>query len=634
MKAKVMFMLIMCLLLFAFSGLCAADSGESSGQTRGDVEISFKVGDNVLSINGASVEVETPYVADGVTLVPVRVITEAFGATVDWIDATREIILTYQSVEIILQINNTDVYVNGQKQTLLHHPTLPDKTTMVPLRFITENFGADVNYDEETQLITVVKSASAAPLDAIESALRHSSKPFIGDSYLEWSMANSPELSLEHRSFDGRTTIFSIGDNNTILIAFSDNTEGYTFETLKILEMESAKGNTLIGQDELTTKSGQKYVRTQYRNRILFVDSRKFLRPDGQIISLGIVSLVAEEQEKRDIYLKILDSMDFTVPVNDMEDLSNVANGMRMFDNKDFGIELLIPADWRDVSDGDVVNRFVFCKIIDGSIITGTVSLTINSQYSDDTAAAWAARDLSRNRKVTNPKIYKYSDLKEMTVSAANAYYYVKEENTHGVDCMSWDIFWEHEGYLYNLYIMAPAKESALLQKIADSVSFTKVDKDNVGFLYMDKSTDDEDGFVTVIKNQVMRFSVEIPATWINNNNDEFLDTKKGLYVDIYPMPMAPKKSDIDNVVTVLAQDLDNTFIQKTTTLDASELASGSYSGYVYEYYSAGAGTYFRSYTIIIDNRCFQIYTMIKEEFYSDACRATIAKIIKSFKSQ
>lgn len=47
------------------------------------VEISFKVGDSTLMINGSPVTVQTPYVAgEGTTLVPLRVISEAFGAVV------------------------------------------------------------------------------------------------------------------------------------------------------------------------------------------------------------------------------------------------------------------------------------------------------------------------------------------------------------------------------------------------------------------------------------------------------------------------------------------------------------------------------------------------------------------------
>ena len=67
------------------------------------VEISFKVGDSTLNINGEDVTVETPYVVgEGVTLVPVRVITEAFGAEVDWDGNERKVTLTTDEKKIEL----------------------------------------------------------------------------------------------------------------------------------------------------------------------------------------------------------------------------------------------------------------------------------------------------------------------------------------------------------------------------------------------------------------------------------------------------------------------------------------------------------------------------------------------------
>ena len=77
---------------------------EQALEKKSDVEIAFKVGDEILKINGESVEVEKPYVVEGTTLVPLRVITEAFGAQVDWDGNTQTITLNYSDVTIILQI--------------------------------------------------------------------------------------------------------------------------------------------------------------------------------------------------------------------------------------------------------------------------------------------------------------------------------------------------------------------------------------------------------------------------------------------------------------------------------------------------------------------------------------------------
>lgn len=60
----------------------------------GDTTISLTVGSNVLIKNGASVELDVPaQIINGRTLVPARAIAEAYGVVVDWDSATRTVIL-------------------------------------------------------------------------------------------------------------------------------------------------------------------------------------------------------------------------------------------------------------------------------------------------------------------------------------------------------------------------------------------------------------------------------------------------------------------------------------------------------------------------------------------------------------
>ena len=93
--------IVFCTVFCAFS-VCAAE---------GDVEIRFSVGDSTLSINGEEVTVTTPYVVEGTTLVPVRVITEAFGAEVSWNDAEQSVTINYRDVVIKLAIGNKTAYI-------------------------------------------------------------------------------------------------------------------------------------------------------------------------------------------------------------------------------------------------------------------------------------------------------------------------------------------------------------------------------------------------------------------------------------------------------------------------------------------------------------------------------------------
>lgn len=121
-----------------------------------NVEISFKVGDSTLIVNSQELTVETPYVVgEGVTLVPVRVITEAFGAKVDWDGTDKMVTLSTEDKIIRLWIGKDTASVDGKEVTLLSAPQLTNSVTMVPLRFISESFGADVSYDDETRAILV-----------------------------------------------------------------------------------------------------------------------------------------------------------------------------------------------------------------------------------------------------------------------------------------------------------------------------------------------------------------------------------------------------------------------------------------------------------------------------------------------
>lgn len=126
------------------------------------VSVSFCVGDSILSINGKDVELETaPYIAGtGVTLVPLRVISEAFGAEVNWDGDTKTVTVNYGDTEIKVVIGSNTATVDGDIAFELEvAPELSETgNTMVPLRFISEKLGATVGYDEATAGITVEKN--------------------------------------------------------------------------------------------------------------------------------------------------------------------------------------------------------------------------------------------------------------------------------------------------------------------------------------------------------------------------------------------------------------------------------------------------------------------------------------------
>ncbi|MBC7194649.1 MAG: copper amine oxidase N-terminal domain-containing protein [Caldisericia bacterium] len=121
--------------------------------------IELFVGKKSASINGVQKEIDAPpFIKDGRTLVPIRFVAEAFGADVQWDGATKtvKIYLNSKNIKIILQINNKIAYVNDQKIILYVPPLISNGRTFVPIRFIAESFGAEVKWDGNLKKITII----------------------------------------------------------------------------------------------------------------------------------------------------------------------------------------------------------------------------------------------------------------------------------------------------------------------------------------------------------------------------------------------------------------------------------------------------------------------------------------------
>lgn len=109
---------------------------------------------NVI-LNGTSVFFDVPpTIEDGRTLVPLRAIFEAIGADVAWDNNTQTVTASKGGTEINLTIGG-QAYKNGVLVTLDVPAKLIDGRTMVPLRFISEAFGGEVNWDAATQTIVI-----------------------------------------------------------------------------------------------------------------------------------------------------------------------------------------------------------------------------------------------------------------------------------------------------------------------------------------------------------------------------------------------------------------------------------------------------------------------------------------------
>jgi serine protease Do len=101
-----------------------------------------------------------PVIESGTTLVPMRPIFEALGAEVSWDSLNNEVKAIKGNTTIILPVGKKVAIINGY----IHNLTVPSKIvnhyTLVPLRFISEAFGGEVDWDEASKVITINTEAN------------------------------------------------------------------------------------------------------------------------------------------------------------------------------------------------------------------------------------------------------------------------------------------------------------------------------------------------------------------------------------------------------------------------------------------------------------------------------------------
>lgn len=96
-----------------------------------------------------------PFTVEGRTMVPIRFISEAFGAEVGWEPETETVSITLGSKKIELQINSDKMYVNGAEKILEAPAMIKDSRTFVPLRACAEALGKQVLWEDSLSLIVI-----------------------------------------------------------------------------------------------------------------------------------------------------------------------------------------------------------------------------------------------------------------------------------------------------------------------------------------------------------------------------------------------------------------------------------------------------------------------------------------------
>ena len=111
----------------------------------------------LVYVDGKKVEFDQePIVINGRTMVPMRAIFEAFGATVSWNNSTQQVIAIKDATELSFIIGEKTMLVN--RTNLLNidvAPVIRNERTLVPLRVISDALGYNVVWNDPNRVVSI-----------------------------------------------------------------------------------------------------------------------------------------------------------------------------------------------------------------------------------------------------------------------------------------------------------------------------------------------------------------------------------------------------------------------------------------------------------------------------------------------
>lgn len=115
-----------------------------------------------VTYNGNTLTCDVPpYIENSRTLIPVRM-AEQLGYLVEWDEKNRTVNLEKGDKTILLKIDSSIAEVSGKKVTMDVPAAITQSRTFVPVRFVSENFGYNVDWDSGTRTVLITDPVSVS----------------------------------------------------------------------------------------------------------------------------------------------------------------------------------------------------------------------------------------------------------------------------------------------------------------------------------------------------------------------------------------------------------------------------------------------------------------------------------------
>ncbi|MGE5703856.1 MAG: stalk domain-containing protein [Clostridia bacterium] len=613
-------------------------TGTSAYAANGSVvQVTIHVGQDTATINGESSTIEKPYLQKGTPMIPISVITTAFGAQLQWDNQTQMITLTYGTTIMTLKAGSTQATLNGKPITLPVAPENKNGKTMLPIAVVTHLTGAKVSYDPAGTNIVITGAStqtSTAPTNSLDSD-RGKSK--IGDSFYGWSMKYPTGLIKNYQSYKGDYVNFKDSKETYWLHVSVDEKQPENLSKDGLVKkLTDGESDTILSKGYVSNEGKIPYAKSVTKDEEGNIYEHRAYQSGDKIF---YVSLSVKKEEdynnpaKNKAFKDLLDSFQPSYDNNDktIKNLSNVENNYRWFNYDDFGLRIKVPAQW---SKDERADHPIFWS----EDKEQWMQIKISSKGEKDTLQDWVIQHENYYRGIYHPDYLKM-DKESVSTTVAGVPALERKYTTTMYNQTSP----EHDIYLfkgkYKFYIEVgysntddPEKTKQLINTIRSSISINEQKMNpSLGEL--------QDGFlidpnaVATVKDTKYKYSIDIPEQWREMSyEDEGDDNNRGYVAQGLDFTIFATEVRASDMKKYIESDLLKDYRNKISENKSATIAG--VSGYTIKlnYRSDNGPIEEQIYIVQKGNLTYVMIASYQEAAKSEATMKRIENVFQSFK--
>ena len=133
-------------------------SGRDQDDSTTNRKIVITIGATTMAVGTETITLDTPaYInAENYTELPLRAVSEAFGATVGWDDPSNTVTIMMGQRIVSMTIGSKTMYINGTPVQMNTAPEITNERTFVPVRYLANALGiSKIDWNEASQTVTL-----------------------------------------------------------------------------------------------------------------------------------------------------------------------------------------------------------------------------------------------------------------------------------------------------------------------------------------------------------------------------------------------------------------------------------------------------------------------------------------------